>query len=34
MTSLLPTIEYVKGKVDGPTIAILGGVHGDEFEGV
>jgi predicted deacylase len=34
MTTLLPTIEYVQGKIDGPTIAILGGVHGDEFEGV
>ena len=34
MTSLLPTIECIKGKDDGPTIAILGGVHGDEFEGV
>jgi predicted deacylase len=34
MTALLPVIEYVNGKVDGPTVAILGGVHGDEFEGV
>ena len=34
MTTLLPTIEYVQGKINGPTIAILGGVHGDEFEGV
>jgi predicted deacylase len=34
MNTLLPTIELVRGKIDGPTIAILGGVHGDEFEGV
>jgi predicted deacylase len=34
MNTLLPNIEYVKGKIDGPTIGILGGVHGDEFEGV
>ena len=34
MNTLLPTIEFVRGKIDGPTIAILGGVHGDEFEGV
>ncbi len=34
MTSSLPSIESIKGKNDGPTIAILGGVHGDEFEGV
>ncbi len=34
MTSSLPVIESIKGKNDGPTVAILGGVHGDEFEGV
>jgi len=34
MTSLLPVIETIHGDIDGPTISILGGVHGDEFEGV
>lgn len=30
----MPTVETISGKKDGPTVAILGGVHGDEFEGV
>lgn len=28
------TIVEVTGRGDGPTIAVVGGVHGDEFEGV
>lgn len=34
MTSLLPVIQTIHGEIAGPTVAILGGVHGDEFEGV
>ncbi|CAB4331965.1 unannotated protein [freshwater metagenome] len=34
MSSLMPSVETISGKKDGPTVAILGGVHGDEFEGV
>ena len=34
MAHSLPVIEIVHGESDGPTISILGGVHGDEFEGV
>lgn len=28
------TIHEIEGKGDGPTLAVLGGVHGDELEGV
>lgn len=30
----LPTIATLTGKTAGPTVALLGGVHGDELEGV
>jgi predicted deacylase len=34
MSAELPKIISVSAAASGPTIAILGGVHGDEFEGV
>jgi predicted deacylase len=30
----LPAITVVQGDADGPTVGLLGGVHGDEYEGV
>ncbi len=30
----LPSVRTVSGRSPGPTVAVLGGVHGDEYEGV
>lgn len=34
MTTTLPEVIEVIGHIAGPTVAVLGGVHGDELEGV
>ncbi len=34
MSAAFPTVHTVVGPAPGPTVAILGGVHGDEYEGV
>ena len=34
MHAELPSVNVVRGPSPGPTVAILGGVHGDEYEGV
>lgn len=34
MTAELPIVTPVRGPSAGPTVALLGGVHGDEYEGV
>ena len=34
MLATLPTVHTVFGAAPGPRVAILGGVHGDEYEGV
>jgi predicted deacylase len=34
MTAELPVVRSVQGRLPGPTAVILGGVHGDEYEGV
>ena len=34
MDAELPTVSVLGGADDGPTIGLLGGVHGDEYEGV
>lgn len=34
MSGQLPAVDLVDSGRPGPTVAILGGVHGDEFEGV
>lgn len=34
MNAELPTVTVIQGPADGPTVGVLGGVHGDEYEGV
>jgi predicted deacylase len=34
MTVELPSIQLVRANEPGPTVALLGGIHGDEYEGV
>ena len=29
-----PRVHVIEGVAEGPTVAALGGVHGDEYEGV
>jgi len=30
----MQTIYEIKGQLDGPTVTIMGGIHGNEFCGV
>lgn len=34
MDPALPAIRFVRGAAAGPTVGVIGGVHGDEYEGV
>jgi predicted deacylase len=34
MNAELPGVTVIRGPTPGPTVAVLGGVHGDEYEGV
>jgi predicted deacylase len=34
MDAELPTVTVIQGPAPGPTVGVLGGVHGDEYEGV
>ncbi len=34
MQAELPAVRVIRGPSPGPTVAVLGGVHGDEYEGV
>lgn len=34
MAAQLPEVRTIQGRTRGPRLALLGGVHGDEFEGV
>lgn len=34
MDAELPAVTVIQGPSDGPTVGLLGGVHGDEYEGV
>jgi predicted deacylase len=34
MTMVLPTVDVLVGPRPGPVVGILGGIHGDEYEGV
>jgi predicted deacylase len=34
MQAELPDVTVIRGASPGPTVAVLGGVHGDEYEGV
>ena len=34
MDAELPVVTVIRGPSPGPTVALLGGVHGDEYEGV